>query len=131
MPARRRIDPVEGRRTLIDWVRATESGAEIPRATVRDAVRFSLEEFAERHPGRTCELRVPPFGVAHCLTGPRHTRGTPPNVVECLPAVWLALVTGSRTWAEALADGDVLASGGRADLADYLPLLPGLWSSHE
>jgi len=90
---------------------------------VATAVRWSLEELAAREPGRTCEVRVPPFGVVQCLAGPRHTRGTPPNVVETDAATWLDLVTGRRTWADAVAAGRVAASGERADLAALLPLV--------
>jgi Bacterial SCP ortholog len=89
------------------------------------AVRFTLEELAERAPGRTLEVRVPPYGAVQCVEGPRHTRGTPPNVIEMDARTWLDLVTGRSDWASALADGTVHASGGRATLADQLPLLPG------
>ena len=95
------------------------------RDVVATAVRWSLEELAERWPGPTCEVRVPPFGVVQCLAGPRHTRGTPPNVVEADAATWLALVTGRLDWAGAVAAGRVRASGERADLSAVLPLGPG------
>lgn len=104
---------------LSRWA-ADPGGAD--RQTRAIAVRFTLEELAARHPGRTCEVRVPPFGVVQCLPGPRHTRGTPPNVVECDEQTWLELVTGRQTWAQALASGRVRASGERADLASLLPL---------
>jgi hypothetical protein len=68
------------------------------------------------------EVRVPPFGVTQCIEGPRHTRGTPPNVVECDGATWLALVTGTENWSTAVESGKVSASGLRAELADLLPL---------
>jgi len=69
-------------------------------------------------------VRVPPFGAAQVVQGPRHTRGTPPNVVEMDAATWIALATGAETWDEAVAAGRVLASGIRADLSDLLPLRP-------
>ena len=93
------------------------------RIDVRDAVRFLLEELGERAPGRTVEVRVPPYGAVQCIAGPRHTRGTPPNVVELGPATWIALATGALTWAAATAAGAVAASGERADLTAYLPLV--------
>ena len=93
-------------------------------ATVALAVRFTLEELAERAPGRTLEVRVPPYGAVQCVHGPRHTRGTPPNVIEMDARTWLDLVTGQSDWAGALAGGTVHASGQRATLADQLPLLP-------
>jgi hypothetical protein len=74
-------------------------------------------------PGRSVELRVPPYTAVQCMPGPRHTRGTPPNVVEADPLTWLRLATGRATWAKAVAGGHVSASGNRADLSPVLPLL--------
>jgi len=85
-------------------------------------VRFTLEELADVAPGNSVEVRVPPDGAVQAVAGPRHTRGTPPNVVETDPQTWLELATGALTWPDALASGRVHASGERADLADWLPL---------
>jgi hypothetical protein len=85
-------------------------------------VRYSLEEVTARAPGNSVEVRVPPFGVTQCVEGPRHTRGTPPNVIECDAATWLAVVSGLLSWADAVDAGKVAASGLRADLAGLLPL---------
>lgn len=123
VPPRRRIDPTQGRAAAVTWAGAPEAAG---RALVATAVRWALEELAERHPGHTCEVRVPPFGVVQCLAGPRHTRGTPPNVVETDPVTWLELVTGRLTWPDAVAAARVSASGERADLASSLPLLAPL-----
>jgi hypothetical protein len=68
-------------------------------------------------------VRVPPFGATQAIEGPRHTRGTPPNVVEMDSATWLALATGATDWPVALAAGVVSASGSRADLSEHLPVL--------
>ncbi|WP_182112853.1 MULTISPECIES: sterol carrier family protein [unclassified Actinotalea] len=119
MPPRRRTDPAEGRAAVAAW-RADPSGA--PRGVVRTAVRFTLEELADVAPGNAVEVRVPPDGAVQAVAGPRHTRGTPPNVVETDPATWLALATGALTWAEATSSGAVHASGERADLSGHLPL---------
>ncbi|WP_035771828.1 sterol carrier family protein [Arthrobacter sp. Br18] len=115
--ARRRIAPEAGRTALREVADGTASRSELA-----SAVRFCLEELAERAPGNSVEVRVPPFGVAQCVAGPRHTRGTPPNVVETDAATWLALVTGTLTWTDARAAGRVAASGQRADLSTWLPL---------
>ncbi|SCF08765.1 MDMPI C-terminal domain [Micromonospora chaiyaphumensis] len=88
----------------------------------REAVRTLLATLAERAPGRSVEVRVPPYGAVQCVAGPRHTRGTPPNVVEMDPATWLALATGRLGWAEAVTEGRVRVSGIRADLSEHLPL---------
>ncbi len=85
------------------------------------AVRALLGVLAERAPGRSVEVRVPPHGVVQCIEGPRHTRGTPPNVVETDPLTWLRLAAGRTTWSAAR--DAVSASGERADLSPYLPLL--------
>ncbi|HEV7168276.1 MAG TPA: sterol carrier family protein [Micrococcaceae bacterium] len=117
MAARRRICTAEGNAALAAWRDGTTD-----RPTVAMAVRFTLEEVAARAPGNSVEVRVPPFGVAQCVPGPRHTRGTPPNVIECDAGTWLGLVTGRLRWADAVAAGSVAASGLRADLSHLLPL---------
>lgn len=86
------------------------------------AVRYLLQLLAEHAEGNTVEVRVPPFGAVQAIQGPRHTRGTPPNVIEMDAATWLALATGSLSWADATLAGSVSASGQRADLAGYLPV---------
>lgn len=98
-------------------------GGDQARQTLATAVRYLLEELAERAPGNAVEVRVPPFGVTQCIEGPRHTRGTPPNVVETDAATWIALATGSLAWVDALAEARAVASGTRADLLPVLPLL--------
>lgn len=90
---------------------------------MRLAVRYTLEELAAAVPGRAVEVRVPPYGAAQCVPGPRHSRGTPPNVVETDPVSWLLLAAGRLGWADAVAAGRVAASGARADLSPYLPVL--------
>ena len=104
-------------------VRTAIAGGDVSRDTLATAVRFLLQVLAEHAEGNTVEVRVPPFGAVQCIEGPRHTRGTPPNVVETDAATWLQLATGSLAWADALAAGRVHASGQRADLSDYLPVM--------
>ncbi len=123
MPPRRRVGHEEGLAALEAWRAARAGGSPADRSVTATAVRYALEELAERAPGRSVEVRVAPFGVAQCVAGPRHTRGTPPNVVETDAATWLGLVTGAPSWAEAVAAGSVRASGQRADLSAWLPLL--------
>lgn len=117
--ARRRIDDAAGLAAVRSW---QEDPAHAPRPVLATAVRYALEELAHRAPGNSVEVRVPPFGVTQAVEGPRHTRGTPPNVVETDAATWLGLATGSLTWGEAVAEGSVDASGNRSDLAAWLPL---------
>lgn len=86
------------------------------------AVRYLLQCLVEKIPGHTVEVRVPPFGAVQCVEGAQHTRGTPPNVIEVDSLTWLALATGTVTWADAVADGRIHASGTRADISHVLPL---------
>ncbi|WP_154940672.1 sterol carrier family protein [Micromonospora palomenae] len=102
---------------------ALDEGRTPDRPVYREAVRALLTALAERAPGRSVEVRVPPYGAVQCLPGPRHTRGTPPNVVEMDPRTWLLLATGRLQWVQALAEGRVRASGPRGDISSYLPLL--------
>jgi hypothetical protein len=120
----RKISTDEGRAALAA-VRASEAASEKPRrAELATAVRYLLQLLAEKAPGGAVEVRVPPFGAVQVIEGPRHTRGTPPNVVETDAATWIALATGAEQWADAAAAGRILASGIRADLTDVLPLRP-------
>jgi hypothetical protein len=81
-----------------------------------------LAVLVERAPGRSVEVRVPPYAAAQVIEGARHTRGTPPAVIETDPTTWIALATGELTWADALTRGRITASGERTDLSAYLPL---------
>ena len=83
---------------VLAWL---DGGPEPARPVVRAAVKESLAALAAVAPGRSVEVRVPPFGAVQCVSGLRHGRGTPPNVVEADPRTWLALVTGRLTWDEA------------------------------
>lgn len=118
--ARRKIDVADGVAAVRRWATDPEAAPRSVRAT---AVRYSLEELAALAPGRSVEVRVPPFGVTQIIAGTTHTRGTPPAVIETTPATWLELVTGQLAWADAVAAGTVLASGQRTDLSHLLPLV--------
>ena len=118
--------PAEELRAAVAPVRAWLAGEaeQPPRAVLGAAVKTTARWLAQHVPGRSVELRVPPHVAVQCIEGPRHTRGTPPNVVETDAATWLRLATGALTWDAAVAEGRVTASGNRADLSQHLPLLP-------
>jgi hypothetical protein len=126
MPTTARPIPADELAAAVAPVRAWLAGAaeQPPRAVLGAAVKTSARWLAQQVPGRSVELRVPPHVAVQCVEGPRHTRGTPPNVVETDAATWLRLATGATTWDDALADGKVSASGNRADLSPHLPLRP-------
>lgn len=120
----RKIDTIAGRAAL-DAVAAARAAEEKPaRTDLATAVRYLLQLLDEKAPGNSVEVRVPPFGAVQVVQGPRHTRGTPPNVIEMDAATWIAIATGAESWAEIAAEGRVQASGIRADLSDLLPLRP-------
>ncbi len=115
MPARlRRADPAV----------VCEALAADPRTREQDKllVKHFLAILAERAPGNSVEVRIPPFAATQVIEGVRHTRGTPPAVVETDAATWIAVARGDLTWRQALDSGAVLASGERTDLTPYLPL---------
>jgi hypothetical protein len=122
--ARRRITYVDGVDAINKVLASRKSKQELK---VNDPVfvmacRFLLEELAEVVPGNSVEVRVPPLGATQCIEGPRHTRGTPPNVVEMSPLVWFDLALGNITWDSAVEGHLVSPSGVRASLAEALPL---------
>ncbi|WP_329039379.1 maleylpyruvate isomerase family mycothiol-dependent enzyme [Streptomyces sp. NBC_00178] len=106
-----------------DLHRATGLAIPHDRQALAACTRLLADALADRAPGGSVEVRVPPFAVVQCIGGPKHTRGTPPNVVETDPLTWLRLATGRTGWAEALDGARVSASGERADLAALLPLM--------
>ncbi|MFI0353031.1 sterol carrier family protein [Actinomadura sp. 9N407] len=119
-------EPAELRRSAPAAVLAAyDAGTEPMRPVLRGAVRHLLDRLAELAPGRSVEVRVPPYAAVQCIDGPHHTRGTPSNVVEMDAHTWIVLATGRLTWDEALNGGLVRASGPRADLTGHLPVPTG------
>jgi hypothetical protein len=91
-------------------------------ADTRALVKHYLAVLETRAPGRSVEVRVPPYAAVQAIPGVRHTRGTPPAVIETDAETWLAVATGRTTWVDAVQSGKVVASGERTDLSPYLPL---------
>lgn len=108
-----------------DDLAAALGGAPFPhdRFALASVCRLLADALAEQVPGGAVELRVPPVAVVQAVPGPRHTRGTPPNVVEMDQLTWLRLATGRQGWAEAVEAAQVSASGERSDLSGFLPVL--------
>ncbi|MFG2333648.1 sterol carrier family protein [Streptomyces sp. NPDC048604] len=101
------------------------AGLEIPydRQALAACTRLLADALAVKAPGGSVEVRIPPYAVVQCVPGPRHTRGTPPNVVETDPLTWIRLAAGRADWAAELDAARVSASGERADLAELLPIM--------
>ncbi|MEG8177521.1 hypothetical protein GZH49_03100 [Nocardia terpenica] len=127
MARRTAMDPAAVRAAVMvvgEWLR--DEGGSVPaRAEVGAAVRGTARTLEAVAPGSSVEVRVPPFVAVQCIEGPRHTRGTPPNVVETDARTWLLLATGLLSFEEAVASGALSVSGIRAgELAHWLPLVP-------
>ncbi|MEU9912001.1 sterol carrier family protein [Streptomyces sp. NPDC051001] len=108
-----------------DDLNAALPGLDIPydRQALAACTRLLADALAAKAPGGSTEVRIPPYAVVQCVEGLRHTRGTPPNVVETDPLTWIRLATGRVAWPEAIEDAKVSASGERADLGGLLPLM--------
>ncbi|MEU2000681.1 sterol carrier family protein [Rhodococcus sp. NPDC019627] len=123
---RRAVNPAEMRAAVLEigpWLRG-DTVEKPSRTVLAAAVRLSARTLEQVAPGSSVEVRVPPFVAVQCIEGPRHTRGTPPNVVETDPRTWLLLVTGLIDFDEATQGGGVTVSGARAgEIAHWLPLL--------
>jgi Bacterial SCP ortholog len=124
---RNRADPAKTRAAVLavaDWLR-DDASPPPDRGALAAAVRLTARTLAELAPGSSVEVRIPPFAAVQCVSGPRHSRGTPPNVVETDPRTWLLLATGLLSPAEATADGTLTLSGSRAgEIGHWLPIIP-------
>ena len=126
MASRRTVDPAKTRdavAALTDWL-LNDAATAPDRTALAAAVRLTARSLAAEAPGASVEVRIPPFVAVQCISGPRHTRGNPPNVVETDPRTWLLLATGLESMADAIARGALESSGSRAgEVADWLPVV--------
>jgi Bacterial SCP ortholog len=118
VPARLAPQPAE----VVASARARLATGDADRADLRLLTKHFLAVLQDRAPGTSVEVRVPPYAAVQVVEGVRHTRGTPPAVVETDADTWLALALGELTFGDALAQGRLTASGERTDLSPYLPL---------
>lgn len=130
-------DPVDTRDAVAEvheWIRglaramsrgtAESEVPKPPRKAIANAVRLTARTLEHEAPGHSVEVRVPPFVAVQCIDGPRHTRGTPPNVVECTPETWLLVATGCISWEDAIGAPGTEVSGTRAgEVARWLPIV--------
>lgn len=80
-------------------------------------VKQILSEIAALSPGKSVELRVPPYSAVQLIPGTTHRRGTPPATVEMAYETLIGLVNGELDWSDAIAAGLIQASGARSDLS--------------
>ena len=71
-------------------------------------------------PGKSVELRIPPYAAIQCVTGVAHRRGTPPNVVEMSAETLIKLIDDPSQWAELCNQGSISASGANSDISRFL-----------
>lgn len=126
MSARDRVDPAKTRQVVLalaDWLR-DETLPAPDTDVLAAAVRLTARTLAALAPGASVEVRIPPFAAVQCISGPRHTRGTPPNVVQTDPRTWLLVATGLSGVAQARGSGALQLSGLRAgEIEAWLPLV--------
>ncbi|MDO5513409.1 sterol carrier family protein [Corynebacterium sp.] len=109
---------------VLEWVRDPVGVDKPPRAALAAAVRTTARALAAHAPGKSVEVRVPPFVAVQCIDGPAHTRGTPPNVFETDPLTWLQLAVGELHLDAAITRGLVDASGPRVgEVGELLPVI--------
>lgn len=119
MPARLKPAPAEDVDAALTHVKDGSAG----RPELKLLTKHFLAVLEQRAPGKAVELRVPPYAAIQCIEGVRHTRGTPPAVIETDAATWIALATGELSWTDAVEQGRATASGERTDLTPLLPLI--------
>lgn len=84
---------------------------------VKAQVKQILKVVQEIAPGRSVELRIPPYAAIQCVSGSNHRRGTPPNVVEMSAAILIDLTNSPEKWHKFCEIGLILASGTNSDLS--------------
>ncbi|MBJ7279164.1 MAG: hypothetical protein JHD08_01140 [Candidatus Nanopelagicales bacterium] len=113
----------QGLAALIETINCYEFGLEINNQTEQTAVKYCLQLLHEKAPGNSVEVRIPPYAAVQVIPGIKHTRGTPPAVVEMNARIWIELAVGKIVWQTAISSGTISASGQRADLSAFLPLI--------
>ena len=116
------ISKTDGKLALITAFENLENNLEIDKETLKNAVKYSLQLLHHQIPGKSVELRIPPFAAVSIIEGKKHKRGTPPAIIEISAPIWLELAKGLKSWNQAIEDGLISASGPNTDLSPYLPI---------
>ena len=116
------ISKTDGKLALITAFENLENNLEIDKETLKNAVKYSLQLLHHQIPGKSVELRIPPFAAVSIIEGKNHKRGTPPAIIEISAPIWIELVKGLKSWNQAIDDGLISASGPNTDLSPYLPI---------
>lgn len=116
------ISRAEGKTALIKAFENLEHNLEIDKETLKNAVKYSLQLLHQQIPGKSVELRIPPFAAISIVEGKNHKRGNPPAIIEISALIWLELAKGLKSWNQAIEDGLISASGPNTELSPYLPI---------
>ena len=81
-------------------------------------VKEILDVIKNISPGKSVELRVPPYGAIQFVAGSNHRRGTPPNTVEMSGQTLVKLINEPGLWSTLCESGEVRASGLLSDLSN-------------
>ncbi len=113
----------EGLQALKDLLSSFENNQEIDKVVEQTAVKYCLQLLHEKAPGNSVEVRIPPYAAVQVIPGISHKRGTPPAVIEMTARIWIDLAIGKIDWITTKNSGAISASGERADLSAYLPVI--------
>ena len=113
----------DGLRALKDLLNSYEINQEVNKTIEQTAVKFCLQLLHEKAPGNSVEVRIPPYAAVQVIPGISHKRGTPPAVIEISARIWIDLAIGNIDWIATKISGAISASGERADLSAFLPLI--------
>ena len=113
----------DGLRALKDLLNSYEINQEVNKTIEQTAVKFCLQLLHEKAPGNSVEVRIPPYAAVQVIPGISHKRGTPPAVIEMTARIWIDLAIGNIDWITTKTSGAISASGERADLSAFLPLI--------
>ena len=87
---------------------------------VKTQVKLILDLIKSISPGRSVELRIPPYGAIQCVAGGNHRRGTPPNTVEMSGPTLIKLINAPDLWTKLVSQGEISASGIASDLSSVV-----------
>lgn len=96
---------------------------------IKSQVKHILKLVQALAPGRSVELRIPPYSAIQCVGGSTHRRGTPPNVVEMKAEILISLLKSPDQWQQFCESGAISASGANSNLSELFVQVSKLMKS--
>ena len=96
---------------------------------IKSQVKKILKVVEQIAPGKSVELRIPPYAAIQCVEGGNHRRGTPPNVVEMAGEALINLVKDPAKWETFCIQGLISASGSSSNLSQLFEEVSKLMES--